>query len=304
MATGLDKVTVLGTGVLGAQIIMQAAWAGKTVVARDINDEALNKLRDRFDWIRDGYKKDLEDFSENKFEEALGRITTETDLAASVKDADIVIEAVPENLDLKREVWSEVGEAAPEHTIFVTNTSSLTPSEFMDSTGRPEKFTTLHFANRIWKQNIGEVMMTSKTTKETFDTVVEFAKEINLVPIEIFKEQPGYAMNSLLIPWLSAASNLYMKGIASPHDIDRVWRIGGGAPHGPFQAFDVIGFNVAAHIHANSEDETQREFAKLLRKRGIDQGKTGIADRAGFYLYDEDGNNIGPNPDWEVSAGD
>jgi 3-hydroxybutyryl-CoA dehydrogenase len=105
----IQNVTVLGTGVLGSQIVMQAAYAGKNVVAYDIRQELLDKLPDRWEWMRGHYAKDLSDYTAEKFDEAVGRITTSTDIAGAVGDADVVIEAVPENLDLKREVWGNVG---------------------------------------------------------------------------------------------------------------------------------------------------------------------------------------------------
>ena len=115
--TDIAHVTVLGTGVLGSQIIMQNAYHGKNVVAYDISDEVLAKLPARWDWMRGHYKKDLSDFTDARFDEALGRITTTTNLAESVAAADLVIEAVPENLELKREVWAEVGAAVAERAV-------------------------------------------------------------------------------------------------------------------------------------------------------------------------------------------
>lgn len=296
MVSQINNVTVLGTGVLGSQIIMQNAWAGKHVVAYDISDEILDKLPERWEWIRGHYFRDVDGYSDDKFKEALTRISASSNLKDAVSDADLVIEAVPEILDLKKQVWAEVNEGAPEHTIFATNTSSLRPSDFMDATGRPEKFTTLHFANLVWRNNTGEVMRTPKTSEETFQAVLDFAKSINLVPIPIQKEVPGYLLNSLLIPFLNAAADLWVNGHASPEDIDNTWHVATKSVKSPFEMYDVVGFNVAYNINRARMGEAEGSFAWLL-KRQIDKGVTGLASGKGFYIYDEDGNIVGPNPD-------
>ncbi|MCI6585214.1 MAG: 3-hydroxyacyl-CoA dehydrogenase [Mobiluncus porci] len=296
MSINIQNVAVLGTGVLGSQIIMQNAWAGKNVVAYDISDEILAKLPERWEWLRGHYLKDIPHYSKELFDEAVTRITASTDLKQAVANADLVIEAVPEILDLKKQVWAEVNKAAPEHAIFVTNTSSLRPSDFMEATGRPEHFTTLHFANLVWRNNTGEVMRTPKTSDETFNTVLDFAKSINLVPIPIQKEVPGYLLNSLLIPFLNAAADLWVNGHASPEDIDNTWHVATKSAKSPFEMYDVVGFNVAYNINRARKGEAEGSFAWLL-KHQIDKGVTGLASGKGFYLYDKEGNITGPNPD-------
>lgn len=296
MSSAINNVTVLGTGVLGSQIIMQNAWAGKNVVAYDISDDILEKLPERWEWIRGHYLRDIEGYSDEKFKEAITRISTSSNLKEAVSQADLVIEAVPEILDLKKQVWAEVNEAAPEHTIFATNTSSLRPSDFMEATGRPEKFTTLHFANLVWRNNTGEVMRTPKTSDETFQAVLDFAESINLVPIPIQKEVPGYLLNSLLIPFLNAAADLWVNGYASPQDIDNTWHVATKSVKSPFEMYDVVGFNVAYNINRGRMGEEEGSFAWLL-KRQIDKGVTGFATGKGFYIYDDEGNITGPNPE-------
>src|SRR5699024_9964248 len=245
--TDITNVTVFGTGVLGSQIIMQAAYHGKTVTGYDISDELLAELPERWEWMRDYYRRDLPDFDEKRFAEAIASIRTTTDIPEAVADADLVIEAVPENLDLKKDVWTKIGQSAPEKTIFATNASTLRPSDFAAETGRPEKFLALHFANLVWRYNTGEVMVTPETDKKYFDIVLGFTAEIGLVPVPVLKETPGYLLNGLLVPWLSAGAELYVNGIANPADIDNVWRTATGSPAGPFQVYDTVGFNVAAN---------------------------------------------------------
>ena len=295
MAKTFNTVAVLGTGVLGSQIIMQAAWNGKQVYAYDPFQEALDKLPKRWEWIRQGYETDgVEGYSAEKFEEAITRITPTSDLKEAVSDVDIIIEAVPENLDLKRNTWKEVGALVDERTILATNTSSLLPSDFAASSGHEDRFLAIHYANRVWDYNIAEVMGTAKTSQETIEAAIQYAKETGMSPVEVKKETAGYFLNSLLIPWLSAGAKLYINGVGEPEEIDHAWRISTGAPAGPFEVFDVIGFNVAANISANDPDKDVQKFAAKLQEF-IAQGITGVADGKGFYNYDEDGNATGPS---------
>lgn len=298
--TNIQNVTVFGTGVLGSQIMMQAAYHGKTVVGYDISEELLAQLPDRWEWMRGYYRRDLADFDGQRFDAAIESITVTTDTAAAVADADLVIEAVPEDLELKKKVWADIGAGAPEKTIFVTNSSTLLPSDFAEATGRPHKFLALHFANLVWRFNTGEVMVTDQTDPVYFDIVLEFAAEIGLVPVPVRKETSGYVLNGLLVPWLRAGADLYVDGIANPADIDNVWRIATGSPAGPFQAYDTVGFNVAAHIARASGEDKQVKFADLLQK-GIDAGKAGLGDGEGFYTYDSDGKRLDPVEHWNLS---
>ncbi|MGO1555745.1 MAG: 3-hydroxyacyl-CoA dehydrogenase, partial [Candidatus Corynebacterium faecigallinarum] len=298
----ITTVTVLGTGVLGSQIVMQAAYAGKDVVAYDVKQEFLDKLPERWEWMRAHYERDLDDFFDNKFDSAIERITTSTDLAQAVGSADVVIEAIPENLELKQEVWGNVGKAVKDSAILLTNSSSLRPSDFADATGHPDRFLALHFANMVWRLNTGEVMATPKTDPAVFERTIEFAREINLQPFPVHKETPGYLLNSLLIPWLDAAGDLYANEVANPHVIDEDWKVSTGAPKGPFETYDIVGFNVAVNIARGNPNSTEakQKFADLLDERGIQQGKAGLGDGVGFYEYDEEGNIVRPNPDWII----
>lgn len=286
MTRTIDKVTVLGTGVLGSQIAFQTAFHGVDVVAYDISDEILETAKQRFHGLAARYAQDLPDAG-TRAEEALGRVRYSSDLADAVRDADLVIEAVPEALELKRQVYTQLGELAPERTIFASNSSTLLPSDMVAFTGRPDRFLALHFANEIWLHNTAEVMGTPATDPDVYAAVVAFARRIGMEPIELRKEQPGYVLNSLLVPLLNAASALYVDGVADPETIDKTWRIGTGAPAGPFQIFDVVGLNTAYHISSVSESEKQRRFAEIIKERFIDQGKLGVATGEGFYRYGE-----------------
>lgn len=282
--TAINKVTVLGTGVLGSQIAYQTAYHGVDVVAYDISDEVLDKAKARFAGLAQTYKAEVDGAADGAADAALDRIRYSADLADAVEDADLVIEAIPENLDLKRDTYTKLGEVAPAKTIFATNSSTLLPSDLKGFTGRPEKFLALHFANHVWAQNTAEVMGTDSTDPEVYRRVVDFAAAIGMVPIEIKKEKAGYLLNSLLVPFLSAAGQLVVDGIAEPEMIDKTWRIGTGAPMGPFQIYDVVGLTTAYNISA-AGDEGQQRFAEYIKENYIDKGKLGASTGEGFYKY-------------------
>lgn len=284
MSIEIQNVTVLGSGVLGSQIAFQTAFHGFAVTVYDISEEILEKAQQRLSGLAGIYAKEVPGGTQAKAAEALARITCSADLADAVKDADLVIEAIPEVLDIKRATYEQLAVLAPEKTIFASNSSTLLPSDMKDFTGRPEKFLALHFANQVWKFNTAEVMGTADTDPQVFQTVVSFAANIGMVPIEVHKEKAGYVLNSLLVPFLNAAAELAAFGYASPEDVDKVWRIGTGAPMGPFQIYDVVGLSTAYNIlsHGTAKD---REIAVWMKENYIDKGKMGVATGEGFYRY-------------------
>lgn len=280
----IHKVLVLGTGVLGAQIAFQMAYHGFSVTAYDIDDAALTAAKGKFAGLVGTYQAAFPHAAPNAAHDALARIGYSCDLSEAGKDVDLVIEAVPEILKLKREVFAKLNDVAPQHTIFATNSSSLLPSAIADATGRPDRFLAMHFANMVWQFNTVEIMGTPQTSAKVFDTVVDFVGQFGMVAIPIKKEVAGYVLNSLLIPFLNAALSLAAGGYAEPKVVDEVWRIDTGAPLGPFQIYDVIGLNTPYNILVNGS-ERDKKLAAWLKEHYIDQGRTGAAAGAGFYEY-------------------
>lgn len=281
----MQNLTVLGAGVLGSQIAFQAAYRGKDVVAYDISEEALGRLAARWDYLKPLYLRDLPEATDERLDAAVARIRTSSNLSDALQDAEIVIEAVPEVLQIKRDTWAKVGAMAPANTVFATNSSTLLPSDIADATGSPEKFLALHFANEVWRLNTGEVMGHTGTDPQYVDSVATFAEEIGLVPIVLKREQPGYIVNSLLIPMMNAASKLYVRDVADVDVIDATWRQATGSPFGPFEIHDIIGMETPYNLNSQSEDPELREFAQILKHDFIDQGRLGRATGKGFYDY-------------------
>lgn len=293
LAMNYQNITVAGSGVLGSQIAYQTAFKGFNVSVYDINDEALERAKERINGLKEHYKKDL-NATDEEVNLAYERISFNSNLSKAVADADLVIEAIPEVVQIKTDFYNELGKVAPEKTIFATNSSTLLPSQFTDATGRPAKFLALHFANEIWKNNTAEVMKHPGTDMKVFNEVIEFAKAIGMVALPLYKEQPGYILNSLLVPLLDAAQLLLLNEVADAETIDKTWMIATGAPQGPFAILDVVGINTAYNITlAKAKATGNQEYeklAKLLKSEYIDKGKLGRATGEGFYTY--------PNPNF------
>ena len=285
MTTNINNVTVLGTGVLGSQIAYQTAYSGFEVTAYDLTDEIVKTARKRFEELAARYEREVDGARGGRAQAALARIKYSWSLAEAVRDSDLVIESAPERLDVKRDLYMKLAPLAPARTIFATNSSTLLPSALADATGRPDRFLALHFANEIWIHNIAEIMGHAGTDPAVYDAVAEFAQRIGMEPIKIHKEQSGYVVNSLLVPFLTAAQSLIANGVADPETIDKTWRIATGAPKGPLQMLDIIGLNTAYNIAA-AGDEQARFNARYLKEHYIDQGKLGRDSGEGFYKYD------------------
>jgi 3-hydroxybutyryl-CoA dehydrogenase len=285
----LTRLTVLGGGVLGSQIAWHSAFKGKHVKVYDLYEEGLNSCRAAHARYEDIYRKEL-GASNGEIAATRDRLDFTTDLAAAVAEADIVIEAVPEVPEVKKQTYSEMAPLLPSHTLLATNSSTFLPSDFALDTGRPEKYCALHFANLIWSMNIGEIMGHLGTSEHTLTAVTRFAIEIGMVPIPVEKEQNGYVLNSMLIPLGNAAQSLVTNGVASPEVVDRTYMImNRGCAVGPCGMLDIIGMTTAYNIfsywgEANA-DQQMLKNAEYIKTRFIDQDKMGLATGEGYYRY-------------------
>ena len=290
------NVTVAGSGVLGYQIAFQTAFHGFKVSVYDINDEVLGKAKAKakFAELSECYKRNL-NASQAQLDNTFNNLSYHSNLAEAVQDADLVIEAVPEDVAIKTAFYNQLREVAPAKTVFATNTSTLLPSQFRDLTGRPEKFLALHFANMIWVNNMAEIMGHDTTDKQVFDDLVQFAKAIGMVALPIYKEQPGHILNSMLVPYCVSALELWVKEVSDPHTIDKTWMKSFGSQKGPFAILDIIGittvYNVAK-LHAEVNPMMAR-IMERLEQEYINQNKLGLPTGQGFYNC--------PNPAYEAA---
>jgi 3-hydroxyacyl-CoA dehydrogenase len=284
----IRSVTVAGTGVLGAQIAFQTAYRGFNVVVYDINDDVLEKSKARFKSLQNTYIADL-GASRSQVEETYSRITYSSHLGAAVKNADLLVEAIPEKLEIKQVFYEQLAKVGPKSTIFASNSSTMLPSQLAQFSGRPAQFLNLHFANQVWKHNIAEVMGHSGTDPAVFSAVIEFAKRIGMVPLPLHKEQPGYLLNSMLIPMLVAALELIVNDVADVDTIDKTWMIAMGTQTGPFAIMDSIGiatvYNITKNVAEKQGGSTQIRIVEYLKRNFIGPGKLGVMTGQGFYAY-------------------
>jgi 3-hydroxybutyryl-CoA dehydrogenase len=287
----LDRLTVLGAGVLGGQIAWHSAFKGKTVVAYDPFPEALEKVRVAHGMYAHIYGAEL-GVSEADIAATRARLTYSADLKGAVASADFVIEAVPEIPDTKTRVYREMADLLPPHTLIATNSSTLLPRDFADATGRPEKYCALHFANLIWHLNLAEVMAHPRTTRETLTAVTHFAVEIGMVPIPVRKEQNGYVLNSWFVPLLNAGVTLVVNEVAGPEDVDRTFMIANRCAVGPCGMLDIVGMKTAHDVCSYwgtvNNDAQMLKNAAYVKERFLDRGLQGMLGGEGFYKY--------PNP--------
>lgn len=310
------NIVVAGGGVLGSQIAFQAAYCGFDVTIWLRSEGSITRTQPKLDHLREVYAEtirkmatpegqtpdswangiaDYENFDEEKclarVEKAYTGLKLELDMQKAVADADLIIESMAENEQDKIAFYKKLAPLMPKKTILATNSSTLLPSKFAKYTGRPEKYLSLHFANSIWKNNMAEVMAQDKTDSKYFDQVVEYAKEMRMIPLPVRKEKSGYLLNSMLVPFLFSGMDLYVNGISDPESIDKAWTLGTGAPKGPFQILDTVGLTTAYNIvkmyvkvPSFLAPYNFKGMEKMLKKY-IDEGKLGMSSGEGFYKY-------------------
>ena len=292
----LDHITLLGAGVLGGQIAWHSAFCGKSVIVYDLYETGLEQCRTSQQTYAHIYKQDL-NATDEMLETTRSHLSFTTDLATAVAAADLVIEAVPEDPQVKIDIYKELSNYLPAHTLLATNSSTLLPSQFAEFTGRPDKYCALHFANLIWTLNIAEIMAHPGTADNTLEAVTRFAIEIGMVPIPIQKEQNGYVLNTMMVTLANAAQTLVTNGIATPEYIDRTYMImNQGCAMGPCALLDVVGmntiYNIFSHWSTVNNDPQMGKNAAYLKEFFIDKGLLGLQTGEGYYKY--------PNPTYQA----
>ncbi len=253
----MNHVTVAGGGVLGVQIAIQSAVKGKDVTIWLRSESSITRTKPRLSYFEEQYLNTLKagipapglaGVNEEDVKKAISSLKIELDLEKALSEADLLIEAISEEAEVKKDFFEKASPFINENMIVVTNSSTLLPSMFADDVPYPQNFLSLHFANHIWINNLAEVMVQPKTSKEAFEKVMAFAREIGMDPVAVLKEKNGYLLNSMLVPFLMSAMDLFVTETGSAEDIDKAWMKGTGAPIGPFRMLDAIGLETALNI--------------------------------------------------------
>ncbi|WP_148414337.1 3-hydroxyacyl-CoA dehydrogenase/enoyl-CoA hydratase family protein [Haloferax sp. KTX1] len=283
----VDSITVLGAGNMGHGIAEVAALAGYDVVLRDIEDEFVRKGYDQIEWsLNKLAEKDR--LSQDDADAALARVSTAVDLAEAVADADVVIEAVPEKMSIKKEVYTELEEHAPDHTVFATNTSSLSITELSEVTARPERFCGMHFFNPPVRMDLVEVISGAHTADETLDLVEDLAESMGKTPVRVRKDSPGFIVNRILVPLMNEAAWIVHAGDATMVEVDATTKYDMGLPMGSFELADYVGIDVGYHVleYMHEVLGDAYEPCPLLSEK-VEAGDLGQKTGKGFYDHED-----------------
>lgn len=284
MALVINKVGVLGCGLMGSGIAQVAAQAGFQVLVREVNEDLLGRGIGR---IQGFIGKDIEKgkLPHEEGEAILKRLKGTTELA-DLADCDIIIEAIIENMDEKRKIYAELDRLCKPETLFASNTSSLPIIEMAAATKRPEKVGGLHFFNPVPLMKLVEVVKTISTSEETLASLKEFGEKLGKTVI-VAKDTPGFIVNLLLIPYLLDSIRAYENGIASREDIDNGMKLGCGHPMGPLTLLDFVGLDTTLYITDIMFEEFKdgRYAAPPLLRRMVMAGHYGKKSGKGFYDY-------------------
>jgi len=280
----IRKVGVLGAGLMGSGIAEVAAKSGYETVVREVNDELGRKGIARIEASL-GRAVEKKKLSPEDRDATRSRLSATTD-HGSLADCDIIVEAIIENLDLKKETYRELDRLCKPETIFCSNTSSLTITEMSAATKRADRFAGLHFFNPVPVMKLVEVVRTIATSDETMDTVFAFAQSLGKEPIRAH-DNSGFVVNRLLVPYLLDAVRALEEGVGTKEDIDKGMELGCGHPMGPLKLLDFVGLDTTYYIAQIMFDEyREKRFAPPpLLKRMVLAGRLGKKSGRGFYEY-------------------
>ncbi|KAI9230840.1 MAG: short chain 3-hydroxyacyl-CoA dehydrogenase mitochondrial precursor [Piptocephalis tieghemiana] len=293
-STDIERVTVIGSGLMGSGIAQVVAGAGMQATLVDVSDEALEKGRGIIaaSLKRVARKKfpDSPKDQANLVEDTLSRVTLTTNAESAAGQAGLVVEAIVENLEVKKKLFSSLDQIAPASTIFASNTSSLPIADIASATKRPDRFAGLHFFNPVPQMKLVEVIRTQDTSQSTVDSLFSLCHRLKKAPVAC-SDTPGFIVNRLMVPYMMEAIRLVERGDATPQDVDTAMKYGAGYPMGPFELMDVVGLDTLKFITDGWYNESAALKGKSLAAPSdmlnnlVKQGKYGRKSGEGFFSY-------------------
>ena len=281
----VTKVGVIGAGIMGAGIAQVAAAAGLAVILRDIENGLVQKgLATLGRNLQRAVEKGK--LRQEAAADILSRVTGTVDMGEAVADADIVIEAIVEKIDVKKAVFKELDSVCPARTILASNTSGLSITDMAAATGRPDKVVGMHFFNPVPVMKLVELIRGFVTSEETMTTCRQLAASFNKTAVEV-NEAPGFAVNRILCPMMNEAIVLFSEGVASAEDIDKAMMLGANHPIGPLALADMVGLDTLLHVMEGLQQELGDDKyrpAPVLRKM-VRAGFLGRKTAKGFFEY-------------------
>ena len=280
----IKKIGVLGAGTMGAGIAQVSVEAGYSVVLIDVVPEIVEKaikgLNKAWGKAVEKGKKTADDVSAYN-----ALLTSSTDIN-DFKDVDIVIEAIIENIDVKKKVQKQLGEICKAETILATNTSALSITEIAAATNRPDKVLGMHFFNPVVMMKLVEVIPGAVTTSDVVEAVMEMSKKIGKEPV-LAKESPGFIVNRILVPYINEAAMVFQEGIASAEEIDKAMKLGAGMPMGPLALADLVGIDIVLAVCEFfwKEFGDSKYRPSLAFRQKVRAGHLGMKTGKGFYNY-------------------
>lgn len=284
----IEDLSIVGAGFMGTQIALQCANYGYDVVIVDKSEESIERSRETLDEELDEWGEVNDEVKKGK-QKTKARIKYTTDTEEGVTDADLVIESVPERLDLKKKVFSQLDSICPDETLLATNSSSIKISKIENAVERKEKVLNTHFYPPVWERPMVELMRGSETSEDTIVQTCEFFRGAALTTLMVKKESTGFLFNRVWRAIKRETLHLVDDGVASHEDVDKAWMIFTGMDVGPFGLMDTIGLDVVKDIEMIYYEESgeERDYPPDLLLDKLDEGELGVKSGKGFYEYPE-----------------
>ncbi len=282
----IKRIAVIGAGAMGTGIAYQAARFGIEVNLNDLKQEFIDKGKSKIkDMVKTGVERKKLDLKAAKA--IIDGIHGVADLKEAVEDVDMVVEAIFEDMEVKKELFGKLDEYTKAETILATNTSSLSVTEIATATNRPDKVIGTHFFNPVYTMKLVEIVLGEKSSKETIETAIEFSKKLDKTPVKV-KDSPGFIVNRILGALMGEAIKILQDGLATGRDIDTAMTLGANHPVGPLTLADFVGLDIAVATASTLHEGLGDCYAtpKLLLEK-VEKGELGMKSGKGFFEYTE-----------------